>query len=166
MGKVAAYWGVIGVVVLLSLAVYRLALVTVDSFRFDYEWRHWLLLVINTGFMCYAEGYRGFQRAFSPRTAARARHLRDHPTLVRTMLAPAFCMGFFHTTRRRIIGVYGLTVGIVLLVIVFHQLSQPWRGVLDAGVVCGLLWGVISLTWFSFVALGAGEFQYSPELPE
>ena len=166
MGRVAAYWGVTGVVVLLSFAVYRLAAVTLDSFRFDYEWHHWLLLVVNTGFMCYAEGYRGFQLAFSPRAAARARHLRHHPSLVWTLLAPLFCMGFFHTTRRRIISVYALSIGIVALVIVFHQLSQPWRGALDAGVVCGLLWGVVTLVWFSFGALGAGEFRYSPELPE
>ena len=44
--------------------------------------------------------------------------------------------------------------------------DEHGRGILDAGVVCGLVWGVISLVWFSFAALGTGEFPYSPELPE
>ena len=166
MGRLAALWGVGGVCVLLSCAIYRLAAVTFESIHFDYQWHHWVLLVVFVVFMCYAEGYSGFQLAFSPRVAARARYIRDHPTPLRVVLAPLFCMGYFQTTRRRLISVYMLSVGIVVLVIIFHQLSQPWRGVLDAGVVSGLVWGVISLVWFSFAALGTGEFPYSPELPE
>ena len=95
----------------------------------------------------------------------RARHIRNHPNLVRIVLAPLFCMGYFETTRRRLVSVYLLTIGIVVLVIMFHQLSQPWRGVLDAGVVFGLAWGVISLLWCSFTALGKADYPYSPELP-
>lgn len=165
MGRLAAGWGVVGVVVLLSVAIYRLALVTLESLHFEYQWYHWSLLGINVVFMCYAEGYRGFQRSFSPRFAARARHIRNHPNLVRIVLAPLFCMGYFETTRRRLVSVYLLTIGIVVLVIMFHQLSQPWRGVLDAGVVFGLAWGVISLLWCSFTALGKADYPYSPELP-
>ena len=165
MGRLAALWGVGGVVALLSMAIYGLAGISLDSFRFDYDWRHWLALIVNVIFMCYSEGYRGFQHAFSPRTAARARYLRDNPTLIRGILAPLFCMGYFQTTKRRLISVYLLTLGIVLLVAIFHQISQPWRGILDAGVVCGLLWGVTSLMWFALGALGKGEFCHSPELP-
>ena len=165
MGRLAALWGVVGVIALLSMAIYRLAGVSLDSFRFDYEWHHWAVLGANVVFMCYTEGYRGFQLAFAPRTAARARYIRDNPTPIRMVLAPLFCMGYFHSTRRRVISTYGLTVGIVVLVIAFHQLSQPWRGLLDIGVVSGLVWGVISLIWFSFAALGPGDFGHSPELP-
>ena len=165
MGKFAAWWGLCGVVALLSLAIYRLAEVSIASFQFEYEWPHWTLLAGTVVFMCYTEGYRGFQQAFSPRTAARARFLRTNPTVVRVVLAPLFCMGYFHTTRHRLIVTYLLTVGIIGLVVVFHQLAQPWRGVLDTGVVCGLIWGVISLLRFSIPALVASEFPYSPELP-
>jgi hypothetical protein len=43
--------------------------------------------------------------------------------------------------------------------------SQPWRGIIDAGVVLGLGWGIISLIIFSIQAFGAGEFPYSAEVP-
>ena len=38
-----------------------------------------------------------------------------------------------------------LTIAIVILIIVFHQLDQPWRGLLDAGVVVGLSWGIVTI---------------------
>ena len=46
---------------------------------------------------------------------------------------------------RQLITTYGLTVAIVILIIVFHRLDQPWRGVLDAGVVVGLSWGIVTI---------------------
>lgn len=150
---------------LLSIAIYRLGAVTLESLHFEYQWYHWALLGANVAFMCYVEGYRGFQLSFAPRFAARARHLRSHPTLIRIVLAPLFCMGYFETTRRRLVSVYLLTIGIVILVIAFHQISQPWRGVLDAGVVFGLFWGLVSLLGCSFTALGEADYPYSPELP-
>jgi len=42
---------------------------------------------------------------------------------------------------------------IVLAVLIFNQLSQPWRGILDAGVLVGLVWGTTSLlaaAWTTF----------------
>ncbi len=54
-------------------------------------------------------------------------------------------MHYFDTTTRQLISTYLLTLMIVLLIIVFHQLSQPWRGILDAGVVVGLSWGCLSI---------------------
>lgn len=136
-----------------------------DAFSFEFRWYHWLVLIGNTLFMAYSEGYKGFQLGFAPRIAARARHLVDHPRLLHVLLAPLFCMGYFHTTRRRLISVYVLTVCIVILVFLFHQLSQPWRGILDAGVVVGLSWGICSLLWFSVKAAVSEVFDYSPELP-
>jgi len=48
--------------------------------------------------MLYSEGYKGFQKGYSPRVAARGHYLRDHSTLLRAILAPLFCMGFFHSS--------------------------------------------------------------------
>lgn len=165
MGKVAALWGVAGVTALLSFAIYRLAQISLDSFRFGYEWHHWVVLAANAVFMCYTEGYRGFQLAFSPRAAARARYIRDYSTPFQRLLAPLFCMGYFHTSKRRLISVYVLTGAILVLIVVFNQLSQPWRGLMDVGVVCGLVWGVVTFLRYAFLALGQGEFSHSPELP-
>ncbi len=116
--------------------------------------------------MAYAEGYRAFQQAFSPRVAARARYLRDHPNLMHSLLAPLFCMAYFHAQRRRQITSISVTAGIIILVILVRFLEQPWRGIIDGGVVVGLAWGLVSLVVFAYRALTAGTFPYSPEVPE
>ena len=116
--------------------------------------------------MAWSEGYRGFQQSFSPRIVARARYLIAHPRPAHVLLAPLFCMGYFRTTRRRMISVYALTVFIVLLIIAVRWLPQPWRGIVDAGVVVGLTWGLISMGAFTLKALTANDYPYAPEVPE
>ena len=165
MGGLAAAWGIAGVVALLSFAVYRLGYQTIMAFDHPLMWYHWLVLLLNVVFMAHAEGYRGFQLNFSPRVAARADYLSRNVNGLRLLLAPLFCMGFVHATRRRLISAYALTVGVIALVIVFQQLPQPWRGILDAGVVVGLTWGIISIVAFSW-KLALGEpIDVDPEVP-
>jgi hypothetical protein len=164
-GRIGAYWGVIGVCMLLMFAVYRLTVIALDSFKFSFLWYHWLIFVANILFMAHSEGYKGFQKAFSPRVAARARYLKFNPNPIHIMFAPLFCMGYFHTTRKRLIITYALTLGIVMLVIIFNQISQPWRGIFDAGVVVGLSWGVISIIIYFIRAMVRDEFEFSAEVP-
>lgn len=166
MGTFGAIWGLTGVLLLIGGAVYRLAHVAIDAFYYDFSWYHWLSLFLILLFMSYAEGYRGFQKAFSPRVAARALYLKNHPRLVHSLLGPFFCMGFFHASRRRKITSFSVTSAIIVLIILVRLLSQPWRGIVDAGVVVGLGWGLISLTIFSFQAFTKKTFKYSPEVPE
>lgn len=164
-GTVGAIWGVVGVVLLLGSAVYRLAVLAHEAFSLSWMTRHWVLFVAVILGMAYAEGYRGFQLAFAPRVAARARYLRDHPALARLIFAPLFCMGYFHATRRRQITSVTLTIGIIGLVLLVRLLAQPWRGIIDAGVVVGLAWGIASVVWFAARALTTEEFPYLPEVP-
>ncbi len=166
MGTLGAIWGITGVSLLLGSAIYRLGPLAVNAFAHDFLWYHWLSLALIVLFMAYAEGYRGFQQRFSPRVAARARYLKEHPKVLHVILAPFFCMGYFHATRRRKITSISLTVGIVILVLLVRLLSQPWRGIIDAGVVLGLIWGLVSLIIFCAVAFTSKEFNYSPEVPE
>ena len=166
LGRFGALWGLSGVVAQLSFATYRMFWIMVDAFDYPFSWWHWALLLGNTAFMAHAEGYRGFQKAFSPRVAARARVIFERPSLARVALAPLFCMGYFEATRTRIISTYALTLGIVILVVVFHALPQPLRGVLDAGIVVGLTWGNASVIAFAFKAFSSAPFDHSPELPE
>jgi len=165
IGRIGAAWGTLGVVALLSFAIYRLASRAVEAYEGGLTTGQWWITAIVCVFMAYAEGYRGFQMRFSPRTAARIRHLRDHPNGLHVLLAPLFSMGFIHATRRTKITAYALTFGIVILVLLVHRLAQPWRGIIDAGVVIGLSWGVLSLTWFVVLALTRTSFDYSPEVP-
>ncbi len=164
-GKVGAVWGVLGVVLILSLAIGRLGAIALDALRMDLTAVHWLVLVVNAVFMAHAEGYKGFQRGFSPRVIARATHVMQTPTFLTVVLAPLFCMSFFGATRARLITTYALTSAIVTLVVAFQYIPQPWRGVLDFGVVTGLVWGVLSVLAFAARALAGHAPDVSPELP-
>jgi hypothetical protein len=75
-------------------------------------------------------------------------------------------MGYFYATRRRKITSISLTLGIVLLIILVHFVPQPWRGIIDFGVVVGLAWGIVSLLAFSFQAMGRKPYPYAPEVPD
>jgi hypothetical protein len=165
MGLIGAIWGIGGVLLLLTSAVWRLGPLALDSFSHDFSWYHWLSLALVIVLMAFAEGYRGFQQRFSPRVAARARYLKEHPRPLFVVFGPFFCMGYFHATRRRKITSISLTLGIIALVVLVRLLPQPWRGIIDAGVVTGLIWGVLSLIFFVFQAFTSDTFRHSPEVP-
>jgi len=166
MGILGAVWGLTGVMLLLGSAVYRLTPLAIDAFSYTFTWYHWLSLSVVIFFMAYAEGYRGFQKGFSPRVAARALYLKQNPRLLHGLLGPLFCMGFFHASKRRKITSFSVTSGIIVLIILVRFLAQPWRGIIDAGVVLGLAWGLVSLIIFSLQAFTSKEFPYSPDVPE
>lgn len=163
-GWVAALWGIAGVSLLIGSAVIRLSPKALAAFESSWAWYHWSVLIPWMAFMLFSEGYRGFQQGFSPRVAARARWLRAHPSWVRLLLAPFFCMGFFGSTRKRQIVAWCLASGIVVLIVLVSLLDQPWRGIVDAGVVAGLLWGLVSLWLMSCRALLRPVFAVDPEL--
>jgi hypothetical protein len=165
-GRFGAFWGLAGVIILLGSAVYRLTPVAIDAFSVPWQVSHWAAFVLVVFFMAYFEGYQAFQKAFSPRVAARARYLLTHRNILHTVLAPLFCMAYFHAPRRRQITSLSVTAGIVVLVVLVRRLDQPWRGIIDGGVVVGLAWGIVSLSVFGFQALTADEFPYAPEVPE
>ena len=130
---------------MLLWAVYRLMPVALGAYDAPLSAWTWAMVAAICVFMAYTEGYRGFQLRFSPRTAARIRHLRDHPDRLNTLLAPLFAFGFFRADRRTQITAYVLSIGIMILVLIVHRMEQPWRGIIDTGVVVGLGWGIISL---------------------
>ncbi len=166
LGLAGAIWGVTGLSLLLAWALTRLAPYMVEIFELELLWYHWFLLVLNVFFMAYMEGYKGFQKSAAPNVAARVRHLYLNPNLLHVVLSPLFCGSYFHATRARIKSRYILTVMIVLLIIGVGYLEQPWRGIVDAGVLVGLAWGMFSIIYFSIKALLVAEFDYSPQLPE
>ena len=164
--RLGAIWGLAGVGLLLASAVYRLTPLALDAFLFPWFWYHWLTFVLVLLFMAYFEGYRAFQKAFSPRVAARARYLCTQSDRSPALLAPLFCMAYFHAPRRRRIASLSVTAGIIILVVLVRLLEQPWRGIIDGGVVVGLAWGLISLSLFGYRAFTDREFPFSPEVPE
>ncbi len=152
-------WGISGIAAVLVYAAISLGRYAQEALAAGLGPAEWLVLVVNTTLMAWAEGYRGFQQRFSPRVAARALNLYLHPTVPRLMLAPLFCAGYFGATVRLRRAIWIGTGAIVLAVLLFNQLPQPWRGILDAGVLVGMVWGTISL-----LAMGWTTFRERREI--
>ncbi|MCY4044808.1 MAG: hypothetical protein OXE99_06985 [Cellvibrionales bacterium] len=164
LNPLAVTWSILGVSALLGCAIYRLS-VHVFALNFsELSDFHWLTLISFSLFMAYSEGYRGFQKGFSPRVAARVRYLKNSTNLIEMLLSPLFVMGFFNTTRRRQITVIVLVIMLALLIQLMHFVPSPWRGIIDTGVVIGLTWGLVSFYYFTWLALTTADFPYSPEL--
>lgn len=151
--SIAYYWGLLGVFGLIGSAALRLSSRVAELADFTLSPLHWLVLVVFTPYMAYAEGYKGFHLNFAPRVVARALYLREldagsaglRSRLL--VLAPLFCMGFFYATRRRMLISWMLTAAIAALIVALSHTAQPWRGIVDAGVVTGLVLGLLSLLW-------------------
>ncbi len=142
LGNLAFIWGLGGFLLLLAFAIYRLTPIAWSAVQQPLTGLQYVLLIGNTLFMAHSEGYKGFQKAYSPRVVSRAFHLRRHATVATALLAPFFCMTYFGAPRKRIIVSWSLTAAIIVLIMIFQRLPSPWRGILDAGVVVGLTWGV------------------------
>ncbi len=145
-------------------AIARLSWIAAEGLTSSLDWWHWLLLFANVGFMAYSEGYRGFQLGYSPRLARRVAHIRQAGSTLDCLLAPIYAMGFYSAPLPRLLITYLVTLGIIVLVFLFHQISQPWRGILDAGVVIGLIWGLVA-TWLHIAAHMPAKTQTTEEFP-
>jgi hypothetical protein len=162
-----ASFGVLGVVALLGQAIWRLTPVALEPLRSRQLsagqmaiYALWVLV------SAYSEGYRAFQRGFSPRVVARAVHLARRPEPLHVLLAPAFCMSLFHASRRGLTVAWGISIAVFGLVWLVHHTPQPWRGIIDGGVVVGLLWGLLSLLFFSARALTGHPIRVQTNLPD
>ncbi len=162
IGRLGATWGAVGVIGMIVVAIARIFPRAVAAYESGLTATQWIATAAFALFMAYTEGYRGFQRSFSPRTAARVRYLRDRPDTLRTLLAPLFAMGFFHADRRTLVVAYALSSGITILVLLIRMVGQPWRGIIGTGVVLGLTWGCVSLIACVAAALTRDEYPVSP----
>lgn len=165
-GKIAYVWGIGGIALAVIDALIRLAPIAVDAFRQPLGATHWVFLAVWMVFMVIVEGVRGFHRSFSPRVVARAEHLLEHARPVDVVLAPFFCSSLYGTTRRRLIAGWGMVAGIVSVIVAVRLLAQPWRGLIDAGVVAGLSVGLLSIAvWFVRARRGY-DLPFGPELSD
>lgn len=158
-------WGIGGVMLLLSQAILRLGGRALGVFGAPLTAIEGLVLVAWTGFMLYTEAWRGFHHAFSPRVVARAGGLLDRPARL-WWLAPVVAMGLLHATPRRRWVSRILLVAIVGMVLVVRTFPEPWRGIVDFGVVTGLAAGVVSIVWYAARALQGESLPVPMEFPE
>lgn len=162
---VVPLWGVLGVLLLLVQASVRLGQVVAEALHGpSLTWAQLGLTAAWLAFMAYFEGYRGFQKAFAPRVVARALLLADRPRPLHAALAPLFCMGLIHATRRRIATSWAVLLGIVALVALMRLVPQPYRGLVDSGVLVGLVWGTVSVLGSFARALSGAPPEVSTDL--
>jgi len=91
----------------------------------------------------------------------------SQPSIWHKLLAPAFCIGYFHGTRKRVISSWCVTTIIFAVVVSVKQLPNPYRAIIDAGVIVGLAWGVVSILVIWANSLRAGRPPaFDPSLPE
>ncbi len=165
IGRLALAWGVLGVMLLVAQPIVRLTPRVTEAIEGGLTTGQWIVLVAWVLLNAHAEGYRGFHRRFSPRVVVRAWYLGRHPRPAWALAAPLFCMSLVHASRRGLAVARGLVVGIVVLVLLVRQLPQPWRGIVDAGVVVGLGLGLLSLALHLVRALSGRLPAVSPDLP-
>ena len=159
-------WGVVPVLALLGQAIWRLTPLAVEPVaNGELSPAHWVLYVVWVLFSMYAEGYRGFQKGFSPRVVVRALHLARHPRPIHVALAPLFCMSLFHASKRGLAVAWGVLGMVVVLVTLVRALPQPWRGIIDGGVVIGLGWGAVAIMVHALFALAGRVPRVPAELP-
>lgn len=161
--KLGAMWSIVGITLILGSAVARVWPKAVDAFRVGLHPFQWVVLVLWVTFMLVGEGYRGFQLKFSPRVVARTRHLLQHGGARDLWLAPFYSIGYYSASRRRIISSWSLTVGVTLIILIVVQLPQPWRGIIDCGVVLGLLYGLVCVYVFTWQMIRGRIYIADPE---
>lgn len=165
-GLLAAAWGLAGTLALLVRAMWRLSPVSFQAFSgHDLTPWQWLFAAGWVLFMGLFEGYKVFQLNFAPRVVARAHHLARQPSWMNAVLAPAFCIGLVHASRRRLITSWTVVAGVVAIVSAVHRIAQPYRGIVDAGVVVALAWGVVAIVIFTGRAVAGHPPRVPPDLP-
>ncbi len=150
----ASVWGVAGIVLLLSRTILRLSAWVAELFNgVDMALWHWAVLGVWVVVMGWTEGYQGFQLGYSRRVVRRAFELDDERRWLPRLLAPIVSMGLCYAPRARLIVSWSVVSGIALLVTLVRQVPQPWRGIVDAGVVVGLSWGLLAIVVYFLNAL-------------
>lgn len=163
----AAAWGILGVALLLAQANWRLAPRAAEALTWEEGLTGWQIALTVTWLVVslYAEGYRAFHQRFCPRVIVRARYLANNTTWIRGIFAPFFCMALFHATRRAKIAAWIVMFMVIALIILIRQIPQPWRGIIDIGVVAALTWGLTSLLYYAFLAAMGRTVEVDPQLP-
>lgn len=170
--KVASLVGAGGVVMILAKAIKRVLPIALEPFGSSavaplttFQLGAYISMCL---FFAYAEGYKGFQRKFSPLVVARAQTLKpfNGTPIHHTLLAPFYSMGLFHATKKRKIVSWSVTIGVGIIVAAVKKLPYPWRNIVDAGVIVGLSWGSLSIIveWVKAALLGI-ETTMDPALP-
>lgn len=171
---VSSLWGAVGVSYILLKAIKRVVPIALEPFGKGEGviplTRSQLIAYVATCFgFAYMEGYKGFQRKFSPLVVSRSFTLQPGKSPIHhLLLAPFYSMALFHATKKRMIVSWSVTIGVAAIVALVKRSPYPWRNIVDAGVVVGLSWGTISILGGYAISLltGIAPIGVDPALPE
>jgi len=166
--SLAAGWGVCGVVGILANAIKRLAPIAVQPLmRQDLSLLQWGMFGGTILFFAYVEGFKAFQKKFSPLVVRRAMTLtRSGTPALHSILAPFYSMGLFHASKKRKTVSWSISLGVAAIIGLVKRLPYPYRSIVDAGVVVGLAWGSASILALYAHALMGSPPGANPELPD
>ena len=163
----AVAWGVCGFLGIIGSAIGRLAPIAAVPFRqLDLTPLQWVWFGTSVSMFAYVEGYKAFQGKFSPMLVNRALTLSNGAPAHHVVLAPFYSMGLFHATKKRKIVSWSISLGVAIVVGVVKRLPYPWRSIVDAGVVTGLLYGGTSIAIMYVRALMGKPPTADPCLPK
>jgi hypothetical protein len=164
--KLGVIWSIVGCTCIIGSGIIRVLPKAIDAFQVNLNLLQWVVLILWILFMIAGEGYRGFQKQFSPRFAARMWHLTQHGRTPDLWLAPFFCIGYYGSSRRRIISSWSLTAGVTIIILIVIHIVQPWRGIIDCGVLAGLVYGLICTYTMVWKTLDRRDYLADPEIVE
>ncbi len=139
-----------GVIAIFSSAIYRLYPHVQESISYEFSILNWIILALYLLVMIVGKGYFALHRGFVPRVINRSELLVENGTFIDRLLAPLYCMGFFKAPKKRLIISYSMLFLIITFIVSASKISQPWRGIIDLGVVIGLSLGILSLLILGF----------------
>jgi uncharacterized membrane protein YjdF len=150
MRKLIYIYSIGGVIFIFSSAIFRLFPHVKEGFSYSLSNFQWIVLILYLMIMIVGKGYFALHRSFVPRVISRAELLTKKANLLDRLLAPLFCMGFIKAPLKRMIISYTMLFFIILFIISASRIAQPWRGIIDLGVIVGLSLGIVSLIIIGF----------------
>ena len=138
-------WAMVGILAPLAEAVFRLSFYAQEALSGPLGPLHWAFAITWTAAMTYGEGYRVFQRRFTPQAIVRAKEIARSGGWLEGLCAPLACMGLTHAPPQKLVRAWSLVGFIVAFILVIRQFPQPWRGLVDLGVVCALSYAFVTV---------------------
>jgi len=170
---VTSLWGTAGVVYILLKAIKRVVPIALEPFgkgenAVPLTQSQLFAYIVTCLWFAYVEGYKGFQKKFSPLVVSRSFTLQPTKSQFHhILLAPLYSMGLFHATKKRMIVSWSVSIGVAAIVAAVKRLPYPWRNIVDAGVVVGLSWGTLAILGGYALSLITGIAPtQDPALPE
>ncbi len=149
--SIVRVWGLLGIILIFALAITRLSPSIIVLFDQQLHLVHWIFGIIYLSIMVVIKGYLVLQLRFAKKVLNRLSLLEARGSKVERVLAPFFCMSFFHAPRRQMFVSYFIIIFIVILAVFSKKIPIIFRGIIDLGVSLALIWGIISLFYYGFI---------------